>query len=395
MSPVSAYYAFGLLANGAVGASQIELTNLLAKDFEGIEEDNFEEKVVSLLNSDLKAYSEYLKTSIGKSEALSLANRAWFNTLTVAVVPEYETNIENSFSSFSGEPIVVSTDFEPESIAKEINSWAKKATLDMIDGVVTPDDFVPDGDIEPAFALLNALVYQGKWARSGGYTRLQANDSELHQFSNKDGTTKNVDIVSDVTRSYAKVGDLEIISLPLASIRDDEAALVEEGNYTVDVVRVPTGKSNVLSYQVYSSLVRAMKKNAKDQAFQASLKDGAIWFIPVASLKSKIDIKETLEKGFQLSTIFSPQNADFTKMAIPLDISPDAKTFVKFARQDAVLELDEQGIKAAAVTVIGGGVVVTSAPEFGVRFAINSPYFMAIRDTKTDAVLFLAAIDNL
>jgi serpin B len=65
-------------------------------------------------------------------------------------------------------------------------------------------------------------------------------------------------------------------------------------------------------------------------------------------------------------------------------------THVDYARQDTFLEIDEQGTKAAAVTVIGTGGLAGGVS--GVPFTVDRPYLLALEDSKTGSILFTAVI---
>jgi serine protease inhibitor len=56
--------------------------------------------------------------------------------------------------------------------------------------------------------------------------------------------------------------------------------------------------------------------------------------------------------------------------------------------QDAFIDVNEEGTKAAAVTVLSFGIVMLSGPPRPIPFVVDRPFFFSIRDERTGTLLF-------
>ncbi len=72
-------------------------------------------------------------------------------------------------------------------------------------------------------------------------------------------------------------------------------------------------------------------------------------------------------------------------------VDPLGLPFVGQAWQQAVLRVDEEGTRAAAVTEIGVAGGAAPAPE-PVEFVVDRPYLFVVGDGETGLPLFLAAV---
>jgi serpin B len=89
-----------------------------------------------------------------------------------------------------------------------------------------------------------------------------------------------------------------------------------------------------------------------------------------------------------MDVAFSRSRADFSGIA---RVEPD-RLFIDFVKQDAFVDVNEEGTEAAAVTTVGIG--VTSAPQV-VEFRVDRPFLFAIRERLTGALLFVGKVNTL
>lgn len=85
-----------------------------------------------------------------------------------------------------------------------------------------------------------------------------------------------------------------------------------------------------------------------------------------------------------MNTVFKPDTTDYFKIGA---------VFIKEALHKAKITVDEGGTTAAAATLIQGG--ATAALPAEDIFVANSPFIFVIRDTETDAILFMGEINQL
>lgn len=97
-----------------------------------------------------------------------------------------------------------------------------------------------------------------------------------------------------------------------------------------------------------------------------------------------------LTKAMGLDYLFSDR-ADFAAMAT----RESAPSKVGLIKQETRIELDEKGVKAAAVTLIGGierTSINVDVPEFDM--VIDRPFVFAIADKATGTLLFVGTVVN-
>ena len=103
-----------------------------------------------------------------------------------------------------------------------------------------------------------------------------------------------------------------------------------------------------------------------------------IWVqVPKFKLEYRVDLSDVL-KSLGMGIAFGKNLADFSRMSSDIDL------YISRVDHKAVVEVNEEGTEAAAVTNVG--VAVTSLPP---QFIADRPFFFAIRDNETGTVLFM------
>src|SRR5207249_2997192 len=107
--------------------------------------------------------------------------------------------------------------------------------------------------------------------------------------------------------------------------------------------------------------------------------------------------------------LFDSTRADFGGLVVPRPDRPPpcpplssgvhleacTRHRISEAAQHVFLDVDEKGTEAAAITSIGFGVRITSAPPPPIRFFVDRPFLFALRDEKTGTFLFVGFIADL
>jgi serpin B len=83
---------------------------------------------------------------------------------------------------------------------------------------------------------------------------------------------------------------------------------------------------------------------------------------------------------------FDPCRANFSGIASPLF----GNVYISYVDHKAVVEVNEEGTEAAAVTVVGVGTGATLGPIF----VVNRPFYYEIRDDRSGSILFMGEINN-
>jgi serpin B len=94
-------------------------------------------------------------------------------------------------------------------------------------------------------------------------------------------------------------------------------------------------------------------------------------------------------KTIGMGVAFTPGVADFSQM------TPEpAELYISQVLHKAVVEVNEEGTEAAAVTAISIGVTSVEPEEERFRFVADRPFFFVIRDDLTGSVLFMGAVND-
>jgi len=109
--------------------------------------------------------------------------------------------------------------------------------------------------------------------------------------------------------------------------------------------------------------------------------------IPKFTMEKSIDDLPEILADMGMESAFEPNSANFDVIAEDLYISQ--------VLHKAKIEVDEEGTKAAAVTVIvGTDATAIQEPEY-YEFIADRPFIYVLQDTKTGLILFLGRVNNL
>ena len=338
ISPFSISQALSLALNGAGGETQAQIRKTLCLGDVPLEEINKEngKLLPSLKNPDPKV-------------TLSIANALWVNkgeTLDAG----FQQRCHDFYQAESA-----TLDFSTPSGADTINAWVDKNTQGKITKIVSQAML----QSSPA-VLTNAIYFHGQW--TDAFAKTNTHDAD---FTLADGSKKK---------------------LPM---------MVRNGSYsylatdTFQAVRLPYGKGRIAMYVFLPKASGGLDdfiKSATPSAWDSWMKQmhGAQVSVYLPRFKANYDV--TLNDA--LSAMGMPlafsQQADFAPMGLPKD-------FIGAVIHKATLEVDEEGTVAAAATAV---VMARAALVVPTEIRIDHPFFCAIRDDTTGALLFAGAIRN-
>lgn len=111
--------------------------------------------------------------------------------------------------------------------------------------------------------------------------------------------------------------------------------------------------------------------------------------LPRFTLEYEKSLKEPLQ-ALGMGPAFAPGEADFTGM-VPGGSRDDL--YISDVKHKSFIQVDEAGTEAAAVTSVE--VQLTSMPLYDFQMEVNRPFFYAIHDGETGAVLFMGSVQEL
>ena len=207
--------------------------------------------------------------------------------------------------------------------------------------------------------IINAIHFKGGWQ-----TEFDPSKTRDGVFHLTDGTTKQVPMmVREGNYSYSYQKDFVAINLPYG---DDGAVSM--------YIFLPSQESDLSSF-----LATMNAQNWENWITQ--FHERKIWVqIPKFRLEYGTDLSDVL-KALGMEIAFEKNQADFSGM------SSDRDLYISRVDHKAVVEVNEEGTEAAAVTNIG--IAVTSLPP---QFIADRPFFFAIRDNETKSVLFMGTV---
>lgn len=238
----------------------------------------------------------------------------------------------------------------PEASREAINAWVADVTREKI------EDLLPEGIIDPAtrLVLVNALYLNAAWQ-----TAFEASNTAPAPFFLADGEEVEVPTMRGVVEGrHGVVGDVELVELPFV------------GGELAFVIALPG--DDVSEAEAIAALG---ERSLSGASLQLSL--------PKFSVRSELDLRPALE-ALGVSTLFTGA-CDLS------GINPDEDLFVTGAVHEAVVEVDEKGVEAAAATAI----VVGRDSSIGldpVTVTVDKPFVFAIVDRATAVPLFVGRV---
>jgi serpin B len=281
---------------------------------------------------------------------ITLANSLWMHLTDNPVLPNFtqlnQTYYGAEIGDLSGAPA-------------NVNAWIANVTNGLITNILPPGNYGPDAVVA---VIANAIYFKGEWTVAFDPTLTapapftlsdgtQVSCQMMHQagsFSFYGGNNYGV-----LRIPYGQTGHLSMwIVLPNAGVNLN--ALVA----TITPAMFGTWDSGLQTINVELGLPRFTTR------FGASLPS------PLTALGMGI--------------AFNPALADFSALA------PD--TYVSDIEHQTVVEVDESGTVAAGATTITVAPTVAGLPP--AQFLIDQPFFYAIRDDQTGALLFIGTMEN-
>lgn len=346
VSPLSLYLCLSLLAAGSDGESRVELENAFGTSIEGVK------------NLSNVLYSRYAQKAY-KNSKVNIANSIWLNKT-------YEDFVQSGFLSdatkyFNAQ--IYSADFVNDSVQDDVNSWVNHYTEGMIDKIL---DNVSSDTVA---YLINALYLQSSWAEKYNYTIPRT-------FKNKNSTEKTVEFLSKSSSVYYSSEKAEAFIQPLSDGFCFMGILPKDEN----------SASEYFSNMNWEEIETLFKSACYDYK--------VITGIPEFKYDYSIDLIDVFE-SFSLNSISNPYTANFTKLAQ----IPNGNFYVDNALQKTAIEVDKNGIKAAAVTKITGSNATSFNPNIPIEIWLDRPFAYLIFDRASvelgDVPIFYGVVENL
>lgn len=340
VSPFSLLCALGMVLNGADGETKHEMEKVL-----GISSQK--------LNHFIQDYKKFLtEESTCKLES---ANAIYVKKSDDVILSREFLKINETYYAAS----VFQEPFDQTTVNK-INSWVYRKTDGMIGNIL---DSI---DSDCRMLLINALAFNSKWM-------YRFSEKGKGKFTALDGTVQCVKMMHSKENIYLEddetKGFIKFYSNPRFSF---VALLPNKSVSIVDYVSKLTGEK-----------INHILSTARNVEVETEM--------PVFNSDSSINMKVCLE-FMGILEAFS-NRADFSKMGKIIDPYNEKKLAIDEIRQKTHICVDENGTKAAAVTITSMGVIIggVSMP-MPLKVILDRPFVYMIIDHKMNLPIFMGVL---
>ncbi|CAL1297717.1 unnamed protein product [Larinioides sclopetarius] len=272
---------------------------------------------------------------------------------------EYRSNVQQLYKAD-----VRDVDFVKDSsaVVNEINAWVREMTNGKIEKLF--DQLSPS----TVLALLNAVYFKGTWKKQFEPSKTR---DEVFYNNGLESEGKSVPLMHLTSRfPYASVDNFQALELPY------------KGENISMVILLPNQRDGLRALE--NSLTPEKLAEIQRRLYRTK--------VEVSLPKFKMEFQKELSpevKALGANQIFSAGSADFSGM------TPSKNVFVSQVIHKAIIEVNEEGSEAAAVT----GIVFTRMrpmPDMIAKFRADHPFLFAIieKGSTSNMILFLGRVNK-
>jgi len=336
-SPLSIEYALKMLEEGANNNTYDEIHKVIG-------------------NLELPKYENIDKN-------LSLANGLFIRDFYYeSILKEYISTINEKYDAD-----IVKDEFKN---AQNVNSWIEDKTLGIIKNMLK-DGLVQNPNL--VMLIINALAIDMAWASQFDCEKTYGETFYLDDGKEMTTTMLFKKEVASKFISYYKGDDITALTMDL-----------KDYNGTQFEFMAIMPKENLSAY-VENISKEQISEIDKKLIFTSDEIDGANIKIPKFKFSYDLDLAEDLKK-LGIKDAFIDVKADFSKMANINGL------YVSEALHKSDIEFSEDGVKAAAVTVIAMMTKAMPRPKNPVNVVIDRPFMFIIRDKNTKDIWFTGTV---
>jgi serine protease inhibitor len=278
-----------------------------------------------------------------------VANAAWVSN-RAPIVPRF---IDRAKRYYGAE--ATNLDFLAPGAASTINKWVDSRTRGRIRHIAGGLD---DSTV---LCLTNAVYFKGTWTH-----RFDRELTSNLPFTLADGSVKSVPMMRQDGRfRYCQTDSFEAVALPYGSGRMSMYVFLSNRNSSL------------------SSFLSAIGGDAWKQWPSRFEEKKLRVLLPRWKLESHADLRGACER-IGMGIAFDPDKSDFRAMC---RCDGPNNVYIGTLKQEAFVEVNEEGTEAAAASF-----ELFRARSGWPEFRANRPFFYAIRDDQTGALLFMGLV---
>ena len=341
ISPLSVYFALGMAWNGAASATRDSMSAAL--QLRGADTTALNEVCQSLLTQLPREDNHVI---------LSIANSIWYRQNAIQPLPSFLSLMQSDYLA-----TVQSLNFNDPTSVSTINSWVAQATDQKI---LTIMQSIDPGDV---MYLINAVYFNGSWEFAFDVANTKTNNFYL-----ANGSTEQAPFMEQqfTTRLYQN-SSFTLVELPYGG-----------GNSFSMFIAMPASPS-----QSITNFMNTFNQSTLEQAMAALDSQYIELTMPKWEYNySVLDMKPELTQLGMGIAFNNSQNADFSN----LYQAPPGQVYISKVVHKTWIEVNETGTQAAAATAVG--IHSTTAPPPPPKIILDHPFFYAIVEKQTGAVLF-------
>jgi serpin B len=351
ISPYSIMQALAMTANGANGNTLKEMEKVLG---DGMEMNELNKYLLKQRTDSINTKrSEY-----NNKWSMNTANSIWAinDKKRIVTRPEF---IQKCVDYFDSEYYVAPFD---DTTLNDVNNWVNEKTNKMIPKIL---NYISTEDV---MYLVNAVAFEAEWATP--YEEYQVHDGT---FTSANGKEQKADMLCSMEK-YIGDENTDGIVKYYSGGKYAFAALLPDKGTTIDTYienLTPEKLTNLLT-------------SYKGKSIEANTK------LPKFKYDYHNELSDEL-RSMGMPTAFS-NTADFSNMSAIAEINP---IHIGMVIHKTFIELDENGTKAAAATLV-------AMKENGMPFyedvkdvVFDRPFVYCIFDTETSLPVFIGALNSL
>ncbi len=285
---------------------------------------------------------------------LAIAN-ALYGQRNLAFRPAFLAALARSFGAG-----IRTVDFEnaADTARREINTWVSQQTHGKIPNLLTPGQV----NALTRLVLVNAVYLNAKW--ESPFLRSATAPAPFHA----PGGTVSVPTMNQTGFfAYRRANGYSVLELPYRG-----------GRLAFDILLPASGKLGALLRTLQAGGLPAAVDGLQSRHVELSL--------------PKLQLRTQFQLSAALATLGMPvafsDRADFSGIA-----GRPGELRISSVIHEAYIRVDEAGTEAAAATAVGIATSAAPGPDL-IHFDVDRPFVFALRDTKTNAVLFAGTVSR-
>lgn len=343
ISPLSVLAALTMTENGAKGDTLSQMEQVLSDG--------------TPVGQQGRELSSYMKKLVDTENAhLNIANSIWLKDADTLHV-EDDFLSENS-KLFDAE--IYQAPFDEHTL-KDINTWVSQKTEKMIPKIL---DKIEDNSV---MYLINAVAFDAKWQ-----SPYEKEDVEDGTFTPENGGSQSVDMMYSTEGYYLEDDSTTGFIRPYEEGYSFVALLPKEG----------ISMSDYISQMSAEKLVTVIANAGTDYEVDAA--------IPKFKSEYSVELNDTL-KNMGMTDAFDPEKADFSGIGT----SDRGNLYIDMVLHKTYIEVDEQGTKAGAATVVGIAEYASLETPVVKTVHLDRPFVYAIIDNETQMPIFLGVSETI